>query len=282
MGVLAATSPVMSAATLSGSDLLKGRCAEVLQKETAGVVGGVKLTLDGSLMGEKYLRNGTADAALLIIPDKSKVKEIAAGDWVAVPIAYQTIVVAVNKLNKLNQIDLETLAAIYGKQQSSEIKHWSAVPTSGIDLTIFPVSTRYDIGVIAPLFRNRVLHDGEYKETVGFRSGDADAEEFVRANTNAIGILSVPPANDRVKTLALLAPGTNNAYMPTPSNLHNGDYPLAIPLYFVFPKKNAAKIKPLLPVVFGDPLSASLQGIGFVAAPKDFRTNFAKTLDKLP
>lgn len=276
--------PVASAATLAGSDLLRGGCAEVLKKEAAAIPGGLQLLLDGSLMGEKRLRNGTADAALLILADKSKVSEIIKGEWEAVPVGYQTIVVVVNKANRLPHIDLTSLAAIYGESQRAKIQHWRDAPVSasGVDMPVFPVLTRYDLGIVMPLFRNRVLQNNEFKNTVAFRPDDATAEETVSTSPNGIGILSVPPAGDRVRVLPLLLPGTTNAYMPTASNLYNGDYPLAIPVYLVFAKRNATKVKPLLPVVLGDALADSLPQMGFVAAPKNVRENFRQRLDKLP
>ncbi|MDR2429412.1 MAG: hypothetical protein LBD14_00650 [Puniceicoccales bacterium] len=276
--------PTAAAATLAGSDLLVGGGAEALQKQSAAIPGGLRLLLDGSLMGEKHLRNGTADAALLLLPDKAKIPEITKGEWEAVPIAYQTLVVVVNKANRLPHMDLSSLAAIYGELQRSKIQHWRDAPVSasGVDMPVFPVLTRYDLGVVVPLFRNRVLQNNEFKSTVAFRPDDATAEETVSTTPNGIGILSVPPDGDRVRVLPLLLPGTTNAYMPTASNLYNGDYPLAIPVYLVFARKNAAKVKPLLPVVLGDALADSLPKLGFVAAPKNLRMNFLRRLDSLP
>ncbi|MDR2983080.1 MAG: substrate-binding domain-containing protein [Puniceicoccales bacterium] len=277
---LSLLSPALSAANLAGSDLLQGEPAKVLAPLNDSVPGGVKLILDGSLMGEKHLRSGAADGALLILPDKNKIAEIQKGEWEAIPVGYQAIVVAVNKLNKLDQIDIPTLAGIYGKLQSADIQHWSAVKGSGVDMPIYPASTRYDLGVISPLFRNRVLRDGEYKSTVTFLTGDGAAADYAISNTNAIVILSVPPSEDRVKLLAVKGPGQENAYQPTASNLYNGDYPLGIPMYFVFPKNKQATIRPLAGAIFGDAMAEALKKAGFISVPKNLRTSFVQKLDK--
>lgn len=281
--LLGMAAPDAGAAKLAGSDLLAVKCGEVLKKNAASIPDGLQLMLDGSLRGERRLRDGTADAALLILPDKSKVPEIVKGEWEAVPIAYQTVIVVVNKFNKLEQIDLPTLAAIYGKRQDVDIQYWSGIKESGLEMPISAVSTRYDMGIVAPLFRSRVLGDEEYKTSILFRHNDAAAEDYVISSLNAIAILSVPPVReDRVKTLAVYNPQKMNAYLPTASNLYNGDYPLVVPMYFVVPRKSAAAVKPILQEIFGDPMAGALQESGFMPVPKNLRTNFIQKLDKLP
>jgi ABC-type phosphate transport system substrate-binding protein len=319
------------AATLAGSDLLKGACADVLKNETAAAA--PIIALDGSLMGEKFLRDKRADAALLFIPDKPKKKplpgeqprpappfsvadkvnvpEIAAGEWIAVPIAFQTIVVVVHKDNTVDHLDLDTLAAIFGRQQRIEtLRNWSTIPGSNLKLPLHPLVTRYELSVATPMFRNRVLRDQDFRTTTSFFTSDAQSLEYLAGSPQSIGILAVPPTVNTVRIVALaasgnpedaantaddagayaLAPGSNRntttanatphtAYLPTPENLHNGDYPLAVPLYLVIPKKNLPALRPLLPALLGDAFADALLKAGFVPIAKNFRKNLQQTLD---
>jgi hypothetical protein len=274
-----------SATTLAGSDLLKGKYTATLQK-SAPATPALTLKFDGSLMSERYLRSNRAEAALLFIPDKTKIPEIVSGDWQAVPIAFQTIVVAVNWENKLERLDLPTLASLFGKkQETGELRSWDAIPKSALRLPIHTLLTRYDLSVATPMFRNRVLHDGEFRSNTSFFTSDASSIEHISASPASIGILSVPPppgGTTSVRVLALMAkPDSPSAYLPTPDNLHNGDYPLAVPLYLVVPKANLTAVRPLFPVLFGDELADALLEAGFVPVAKNLRKNFQQRLDNV-
>ena len=243
---------------------------------------GSSVTLEGSLLGERNLRAGKADAALLLLPDKGKVAEIAKGEWEAVPVAYQVVAVVVNKRNGLEEIDLTTLAGVYGQLQEADLKRWQELRGSEIDLPIYCVSTRYDIGMVSPLFRKVVLSGGDYRPEVNFMAGDNEALAYVAENAGAIALLALPPEGDRVKTLRVKATKEGNAYAPDASNLYNSDYPIAIPLYLVFPKVKQATLQPFVAPVFSDATAAALQETGFMPVPKNIRANAIQRLDKKP
>lgn len=272
-----------SATTLAGSDLLKGKYSATLQKSFApNDVPALKF--DGSLMGERYLRTDRAEAALLFIPDKKKVPEIVSGDWHAVPVGFQTIVVAVNRENKLERLDLATLASLFGKQQESgELRTWDNLTKSGLRLPVHPLLTRYDLSAATSMFRNRVLRDGEFRSNTSFFTDDATSIAHISSSPASIGILAVPPAPDSIHSIRVIAlalkADSPSAYLPTPDNLHNGDYPLAVPLYLVIPKKHLAAVRPILPVLFGDKQAAALLEAGFVPVAKNLRKNFQQVLD---
>ncbi len=268
------------AATLAGSDLLKGPVSSAIVKEMGPAAAGSSVSLEGSLLGERNLRTGKADAALLLLPDKSKVEEIAKGEWEAVPVAYQVVAVVVNKRNALEEIDLTTLAGIYGRLQEADLKHWNTVKGSGLDVPIYCVSTRYDIGMVTPLFRKVVLHGGDYRQEMSFMGGDNEALGYVVENVGAIALLALPPEGDQVKTLRVKANQEGNAYAPDASNLYNSDYPIAIPLYLVFPKAKQPVLQPFVAPVFSDATAAALQETGFMPVPKNIRANAIQRLDK--
>ncbi|MDR1497104.1 MAG: hypothetical protein LBS59_01630 [Puniceicoccales bacterium] len=267
---------------VAGSDLLKGRCAAVLQKSAAKIPGGLELTLDGSLMAEKYLRLGRVDAALLVIAhgQQAKVPEIASGEWVALPIGFQSAVLVVNQLNRLEQMDFEMIAGIYGEFQVTDVRHWSKVEGSGLEMPVFAFMARSADGLSVPLFRSSVLRGGEFRRETAFRNSSSEVEAEVSANINAIGCLSMPPVQGRVRVLALAREKGASAYLPTPENLYNGDYLLAVPAYLVFPVRNRARLDMLLPVLFGADMAQALTESNFTPAPKNIRENYIRGLDK--
>ncbi len=277
---LAQFAPSASGLNLAGSDLLAAGPEKCLAGLNDKINGGLKITFDGSLTGEKKLREGRADAALLMLPDVKAVAEIAKGEWEAVPLAFQVAVIAVSTQNKIAQIDCTMLAGIFGAAQAVDIRRWSDVPGSGMDTPIFCVATPRDYGMAVTLFRNRVLNNKEFKASVTFSPSEQLAAENALSTINSIAIVAAPPANDGVKTLAVARARGENAYKPTPSNLFNGDYPLQIPLYLVFPKKNRAAVAPLAKTVFGEAMAEALEKSGFLPVPKNLRTNFAQKLDK--
>ncbi|MDR3228565.1 MAG: substrate-binding domain-containing protein [Puniceicoccales bacterium] len=286
--------PQTAAATLAASDLFKGKCAETLTALTKDAPGGAKFLLDGSLMAEKHLRAGRADAALLFLTDKEKIAEIRTGDWEARPAAFQAVVIIVNTLNPVESVDLPSLASIYGASQTA-VRHWRndwKLPVSGtlLDMTIYPLSTRHSLGLVTPLFRSRVLRNADFRDSVAFRASDAETMDFVRDTSNAIGLLAVPPppaalarnASGALKTIAVVSPFNGAAYLPTSENLNNGDYPLAVTLYFVYPKTKAARVAPLLRAVYSDALAAAMPSAGFVPVPADQRKDISRQLAPLP
>ena len=120
------------------------------------------------------------------------------------------------------------------------------------------------------------MKDAEFQEEVAFRPSDAIAEEHILAHPNAIGILATRPMSRRARILALRPSGKNTAYLPTPENLHNGDYPLAVPVYFVFAKKKAQKAVALLPVVLGNEFAKVLPTAGLIPVPENLRANIIR------
>ncbi|MDR0536078.1 MAG: substrate-binding domain-containing protein [Puniceicoccales bacterium] len=266
---------------LAGSDLLKGDCASELEKAAANTA--LKLTLEGSLMGEKFLRDSRATGALLFLPEKTKVREIADGRWIATPLAYQAIVVAVARDNKVERLDLGILARIFGVRQGESLRGWSEVGGSGLSLPIHPIATRYDASVSTPMFRNRVLHDQDFRGNTSFFGSDAETAAYLAGSPASIAVLATPPqeaANIRIVPLASEAISPS-AYLPTAENLQTGDYPLMLPLYLVIPRDSLNTIRPLLPALLGDGFAESLQRRGFIPVEKKMRKNFQEALDKM-
>jgi ABC-type phosphate transport system substrate-binding protein len=276
-GTASAPTAASAGLTLAGSDLLRG---EVEKTFTAG--GCVASRFDGSLPGLKYLRDGRADAALLFLQDKGSVPEIRSGAWLAVPVAFQSVVVAVNALVPVEQINLPTLAGIYSHQQPVNVKNWRDVaPVLKTDLQIIPVAQRTGHDLVAPLFRARALGGKEYRDTVSFYADAGRAAEQVRVNSNVVALLARPPAKGaNLRVLAVVSPRTGSAYLPTADNLFNGDYPLSITLYAVVPVKNLARARPLLSLFESDALAEKLDAAGFVNVEKTLKKNLLKVLDR--
>jgi len=280
----AATAPVgTERLLLAGSDLLKGAFAETLgaaARAAAEKPLDVTFMLDGSLMGEKYLRQNRADAALLFLPAAGTVPEIKRGSWIATPVAFQAAVVIVNKLNPLEQIATPMLAGVFSHQQPVSIKGWREVsPDVKNDLQIIPIVAR--AGLVPALFRARALGGREYRNTVIFPDSARDVEQRVGASASALGVIPLPPAggDTNVRVVAVVSPRTGAAYLPTPANLYNGDYPLAVTLHLVFPRAKSERVAPLLKALQADATSANFEKQGLVPVEKELRKNLLQTLD---
>ena len=269
-------SSAASAATIAGSDIVGPAVAPVLEKT------GVTTSFKGTFDALRDLRAGKAEAALIYIREGDKVAEIESGDWIAAPVAYQPVYVAVNNANKATEIDLPTLAGLYGKTNDINFDTWRCLPASGLTQPPLAIAPNPGRGLTVSHFRSEVLGAGDYRPTIRFGADDADAESRALSTTNAIVILPRPPASGNLRLLAVAdgRPGKSaRAYAPTASNLHAGDYPLRITLFLVFPKNKRGEVAPAVRALLSSDTAKLLSAKGLAPTPENIRNKFTQSLD---
>jgi len=231
---------------LVGSDLLGKDFTDTLTAYSTRNDLGLKLALDGSRAGLEQLKAGQADLAVMVFSPGEKPPE---APFVAIPVAYHTLVVVVPASLPLTQIAFGQLNAIYGDDAQSGVKRWSDLGVTGVwaQRIILPNIPGPGGGLTHDFFRYTVLTAPSLRPTVGVQAGLAETLTRIRGDEGGIAILPLLPPNQPGLKALLVARGAQDvAFGPSPDNIHTGDYPIRLPVYLVFRKDGAKTLQATL------------------------------------
>jgi len=229
-----------------GSDLLGREFSDALSAYSKRNDMGVTLDLAGSESGMDRLRAGTADLGIILLGPGEKKPE---APFVVIPAAYQTAVVVVPTALPLTQITFDQLNGIYADGADSSIKRWGDLGVVGdwAGRSILPSITGPGGGLSYDLFRYTVLRAPALKPTVSVQDGvDATLQRIIGAEGGIAIMPLLPDGEPGLKALAVARGATDVAFGPTAENLQSGDYPIRLPVYFVFRKSSAKQLQLLL------------------------------------
>lgn len=185
---------------------------------------GVKIDIQGggATRGIRDVANGTADIGGSCRRHMRGTEEERGVTMI--PVAWDALVVIVNKENPLDSISMENLRQVY----LGEITNWQAL--GGEDR---PVTLLAREGKISGVGRTtRKLLFGDYDQEFAAQQlfpSSGPLEKQVEIDASAIGITGVSSARKRnVKILEL------NGKSPTYENVQTGNYLLYRPLYLAF------------------------------------------------
>ncbi|NLI61980.1 MAG: PstS family phosphate ABC transporter substrate-binding protein [Methanosarcinaceae archaeon] len=188
----------------------------------------VSVTGGGSGVGITALIDGTTDIAMASRSIKSSEIENAKAKGINTKehiIAWDGIVVIVNKENPVSSLTYEQLNAIY----SGKISNWKDV--GGEDRTI-AVMTRDSSSGTYEYFKEEILEGGDYRPDALAQATTGGIVKEVQRNKGAIGYIGFAYLDDTTKGLALDKEGNGNAVEPKESNILAQKYPLARELFF--------------------------------------------------
>lgn len=271
----------------SGSDFLTGAPEKTLNAKIAEITGEEPVSrLRGSISGEKELRLGEADFALLIMPGSGKNHPLVKnGEWRVVPLAYQVAYVVVASANPADSISFDALASVFGSFAKKSAEKWEDIGVPGYSSALLPYVGDVSRTDAVTFFQNRVLPKYNLRSNVRTMATDDLVFKEIVNNPGAIAIVGSPvPAGIPVKTLAVANTHANaNAtpYSPSFSNIYNGDYPLTIPLFAVYPAKKRVELKPVLSFLYSDAMAERLSEAGFLPLEAKVREQFQKGIDNI-
>lgn len=282
--LLSALFPALAASSFAARVVGSDIAGPYVAKELAAQVTGTPPVTDfrGSFDGLRDLRSGKASVALVFLRKGEKLPEVESGSWVAAPVAYQPVYVAVHRANKATSVDITTLAGLYGKSNDTNFDTWRCLPASGLTQGPLVLAPHPGKGLTVSCFRSEVLAGAEFRPSVRFASSDDDAESRAVSTVNAIVLLSRPPASGNLKVLAVaeMRDGKlGQAYTPTSSSLHSDDYPLQVCLYAVFPKAALGEAKPVIQSLLSGRVAKLLAEKGLLPVTENIRNKFTQSLD---
>ena len=186
----------------------------------------IKLSGGGATKGIRNAANGSIDigGACRITIYNNKLER----DAYQIPVAWDALVVFVNKDNPVSNITFEQLRALY----LGKITNWKQLGGNDAEIELF--TRRGKLSGVGRTLRELVFanYEQEFKGTYVVKSS-GPVEKGVLKNPNGIGVSGISSAKKRDLKLLKL-----DGKAPTYENIKNGSYALYRPLYLVINRSN--------------------------------------------
>lgn len=249
------------AITIKGSDtvlpLAQMEAEKMMDKDSSvsvSVVGG------GSGVGITALLDGTTDMAMasrdLKTEETLKFKE-AKIEIEKVIVAYDALSVVVNPENKVSQLTREQIEKIF----TGEIKNWKEV--GGEDMKIVAYSRESSSGTYE-FFKEEVLDDKNYASDILSMPATGAIVQSVSQTKGAIGYIGLAYQNETVKQLAVSYDQGKTYVAPSVATAKDKSYPIARPLFYMYNKTNADKVKSFVDYTLSAEGQKIVEEIGYI------------------
>ncbi len=166
-------------------------------------------------------------------------------------VAVDALGIFVNKDNPLKGLDLKQADAIFSKTRKrgaeADITTWGELGLAG-EWANKPISLygRNSASGTYGFFKEHVLQNGDYKDSVKEQPGSASVVQGVGVDKYSIGYSGIGYKTSAVKSLPLKGPDNQDFVEGNPENAYSGEYPLS---RFLFVYVNKAPDKALDPLV---------------------------------
>ncbi|MFA5257019.1 MAG: substrate-binding domain-containing protein [Opitutales bacterium] len=273
-GFILTTALSLLAATGLNADALRVKVSDLLINPVKGILTSCATAdpanaFEGSISALAEVRDGTADLALVAVPDG----ETPPDDMVCIPFAFDVATVVVNNGNPIKQITLRTLASAFARSGGAD--KWGSLGLKDVwaERSIAAYIPESSSGVTLDLFRSMTIKNGSFRDGLNVWTSRDQLEHIVREQAQCLVILrgiDVPNGGR-----ALLVSETDGQeifpYPPTESSVFYGDYPLRLPFYIVFRKDASQQVKDFAALMLSDETAKTLSAAGLVPAPKSER-----------
>lgn len=269
---------VLSAADIVGTDLLVGPFARAFEK----AAGRTAADFGGTLPGRHAFVDGRAAAAVLMLRDREVAPVPSGRIGVAeFRLASAVVVVATHGANRAEAITLENLANAFAKDPRSPARNWNDLDPSARSELMTPAVCSPAGTLVLEIFQGMVLEGQPFRADVRQRVEPELAADLLASRAGTVVLLPRPPSGrGRVLQVADGRPGKSSTpYSPDENNVHNGDYPLQVPLVLYVRLDRLPQLRPALGWLFSDEAAGLLEKQGLYPAPKAARTRFVQRLD---
>lgn len=150
-------------------------------------------------------------------------------EWI---VGHDALAIYVHRDNPLDEISLEQLASIYGRE--GKVVNWSGlgvrIPGASSDEIIL-ISRQSNSGTY-DYFRRAILgRNGELRQGTRDLNGSKEVVTLIGNTPGAIGYSGMGYATPEIKMLRIAKKTGAPAFAPSAANADNGSYPIARPLY---------------------------------------------------
>jgi phosphate transport system substrate-binding protein len=247
--------------TIKGSDTvlpLAQKEAEELMKANKEV--SVTVVGGGTGVGLTALIDGTTDIAMasrdLKTEEKLKFSE-SKTEIEKVIIAFDALAVIVNPGNKVSQLTREQLEKIY----IGEIKNWKEV--GGADEKIVAYSRESSSGTYE-FFKEEVMDKKNYATNILSLPATGAIVQAVGQTKGAIGYVGLAYETKEVKQLSVSYDQGKTFVAPSVASAKDKTYPISRPLFYMYNKTNAAKVKTIVDYALSVEGQKNVSEIGYV------------------
>lgn len=247
--------------TIKGSDTvlpLAQKEAEELMKSDSNV--SVTVVGGGSGVGITALIDGTTDIAMasrdLKTEEKLKLSELKK-EIEEVTIAFDALTVIVNPANKVSKLTREQLEKIF----TGEIKNWKEV--GGADEKIVAYSRESSSGTYE-FFKEEVMDKKNYATTVLSLPATGAIVQAIGQTKGAIGYIGLAYETKEVKQIAVSYDQGKTFIEPSVASAKDKTYPISRPLFYMFDKTNATKVKTIVDYALSAEGQKIVSEIGYV------------------
>jgi hypothetical protein len=257
-----------------GTDLLDGRFAAGLRAAAGQDVA----DFAGTLPARRALAEGRAAAAILMVRPGETAPVAGAREF---RLASAVVVVATHGSNRMEQISFEQLANAYARDARAPARNWNDLDPAARSELMTPALTSPPGTMVLEIFQGLVLEGQPFRPDVRLRVEPSLAADLLAARAGSIVLLPKPPAaRGRVLPVSDGRPGRSaTAYGPDETNVHNGDYPLQVPLILYVRPDKVVALRPALRWLCSDAAAALLSDQGLTPATSAARTAFLQRLD---
>ena len=272
------SSVALSSAEIVGSDLLNGAVARGLDQAS----GRTAADFGGTLPGRQAFVAGRASAVVLMMRDR-EVAPIPEGKTGVVEfrLAGAAVVVATHVSNRAESITLENLANVFARDPRAPARNWNDIDPAARSELITPAVSSPAGTMVLEIFQGIALEGQPFRPDVRLRIEPSLASDLLASRAGSVVLIPRPPSG-RGKVLQVAdgrAGKSSTAYGPDENNIHNGDYPLQVPLVLYVRQDRLTELTPALRWLFSDEAAALLEKQGLTPAPRAVRTRFVQRLD---
>lgn len=247
--------------TIKGSDTvlpLAQKESEEMMKTNKEV--SVTVVGGGTGVGMTALLEGTTDIAMasreLKTEEKLKFSE-AKKEIEVVTIAFDALAVIVNPANKVGQLTREQIEKIY----TGEIKNWKEV--GGADEKIVAYSRESSSGTYE-FFKEEVLDKKNYATDILSMPATGAIVQAVGQTKGAIGYVGLAYESKEVKHVSVSYDQGKTFVAPSIASAKDKTYPIARPLFYMYDKANAAKVKAVVDYTLSPEGQKVVSEIGYI------------------
>ncbi|ESU26522.1 phosphate ABC transporter, periplasmic phosphate-binding protein PstS [Flavobacterium limnosediminis JC2902] len=247
--------------TIKGSDTvlpLAQKESEEMMKTNKEV--SVTVVGGGTGVGMTALLEGTTDIAMasrdLKTEEKLKFSE-AKKEIEIVTIAFDALAVIVNPANKVGQLTREQIEKIY----TGEIKNWKEV--GGADEKIVAYSRESSSGTYE-FFKEEVLDKKNYAADILSMPATGAIVQAVGQTKGAIGYVGLAYETKEVKHISVSYDQGKTFVVPSVASAKDKTYPIARPLFYMFDKANAAKVKAVVDYALSPEGQKVVSEVGYI------------------
>ncbi len=203
------------------------------------ISGGGSVTGISALMGET---TDIAESARNLTEEEKQKLAKAGKPVIETTVAFDALAVIVNPNNKVSQLTLQQLKAIF----TGTVTNWKQVGGDDLKIVIYsrqPSSGTYDF------FKEHILNNNNFASDVLQMPATGAIAQSVSQEAGAIGYVGLAYLDKTLKPVKISGDKGATYIAPSVESVKNKTYPISRPLFYVYPERLKDAISPFVDFV---------------------------------